>query len=57
VHASASHRFACVSDEAITYLLTWFVNVLDFDVTADISRFQDVRNKKVLSTSCVIAIR
>jgi hypothetical protein len=39
-------------------LLTWFVHdMLDFDVAADISRLQEVRNRKVLSTSCVIAIR
>jgi hypothetical protein len=31
--------------------------MLDFDVVADISRLQKVRNRKVLSTSCVIAIR
>ncbi len=39
-------------------LLTWFLHdLLDFDVTADISCLQDVGNRKVLSTSCVIAIR
>ena len=39
-------------------LLTFFVHdMLDFDVAADISRLQDVRNRKVLSTYCVIAIR
>ncbi len=39
-------------------LLTWFVHdMLNFDVAADISHLQDVRNRKVLSTSCVIAIR
>jgi len=39
-------------------LLTCFVHdMLDFDVAADISRLQDVRNRKVLSTYCVIAIR
>ena len=39
-------------------VLTGFVHdMLDFDVSADISRLQDVRNRKVLSTYCVIAIR
>jgi hypothetical protein len=32
-------------------------DMLDFDVVADLSRLQPVRNRKVLATSCVIAIR
>ena len=49
--------FADLSDVKITFtLLTWFVHdMLDFAV--DISRLQNVRNRKVLSTSRVIVIR
>jgi hypothetical protein len=50
-----THKSAMIK---LPTLLTWFVHdMLDFDVAADISRLQDVRNRKVLSTSCVIAIR
>ncbi len=49
---------ACVSDGKINYLTDLVCDdMLDFDVVADISRLQGVRNRKVLSTSCVIAIR
>ena len=49
--------FADVSDVKITFtLLTWFEHDM-MDFAADISRLQNVRNRKVLSTSRVIVIR
>ena len=43
--------FTDLSDEKITYFTNLVVDdMLDFDVAVDISRLQDVRNRKVIAS-------